>query len=89
MIALWVAAVLTWLLIVGGSVGFGISIWRDQRVLAITSWLAGLIFLLLGVGLVTMPKDDRPCVRYETTYQMVGKVMSPVRYCAERGEVVQ
>ncbi|RHA38722.1 hypothetical protein [Cellulomonas rhizosphaerae] len=47
------------------------------------------ILVIVGVALLVQASRDEeakgPCLREETGYTMVGKVMTPYTYCVERG----
>lgn len=60
------------------------------------SWLAGVLaFVVFVFGVswliyaIAQEEDTGPCLRYETSYIMVNKVMTPYRYCVERGEWIK
>jgi hypothetical protein len=50
----------------------------------------GILILVAPIYAIRHP-DNRPCVRYETTYQYnaATKTTMPVRYCAQYGEWVE
>ncbi len=58
-------------------------------------WWAGataaLVIVALGAAIngAIAEDDSGPCLRHETRYTLVGKVMTPYRVCVERGEWVK
>lgn len=53
--------------------------------------LFGLVMILSPFLVIALPKDDRPCVRYEESvqYNPATKTVMPYRYCAQYGEWVK
>lgn len=51
----------------------------------------GLIICIASLLWIVSQPDDKPCVRYETSYQYnaATKTMMPMRYCAQQGEWVK
>ena len=90
MIAVAAGLVLMGVALCGAGIYIGVIMWRDdERVLGAFMFAVALAVPLLAIGIAVLPRDERPCVRYETTYVMSGKVLVPVRSCAERGEWVK
>jgi hypothetical protein len=56
--------------------------------IAVAVWITGGLAFVIYCSVSSESEADAkgPCVREETRYVLVGKVMTPYTYCAERGE---
>ena len=65
--------------------------WFDNDLLNIGLAIAGLIACIASAFWVVGSSEDKPCVKYDTTYQYnaATKTTMPVQYCAVEGEWVK
>lgn len=92
-----IATVLLWLLFGIGMIVAGIRAFNTYQrglfeiAMGSGAILLGVLTLVLPPLFIKYPAPDRPCVRYETTYQYnaATKTTMPVRYCAQYGEWVK
>lgn len=94
------ACAVMWLVVSFGLIWGGARLIRDRGEFfdgAIVNIAVGIFVFTFGVFTLLLPiyvfehPDNRPCVRYETTYQYnaATKTTMPVRYCAQYGEWVE